>query len=69
MNDLKEYRCIACDSLLYKYAIKIGKQDCIVIEIKCPKCNSIKLLEIDLIYLLNLYSKLKKHEKNKKQLH
>jgi phage FluMu protein Com len=69
MNNLKEYRCITCDSLLYKYSIQLGNKNCIVIEIKCPKCNSIKTLEIDLHYLLNLYSKLKKHEKNKKHIH
>ncbi len=62
MNNLKEYRCITCSVLLYKYSIQIGEKDVIVIEVKCPKCNSLKLLEIDLNYLLKLYSKLKKHE-------
>jgi len=69
MNNLKEYRCITCDGLLYKYSIQLGQKNCIAIEIKCPKCNSVKMLEIDLHYLLNLYSKLKKHEKNKKHIH
>ncbi len=69
MSNLKEYRCITCECLLYKYEIQLGEKENIVIEIKCPKCNSLKLLEIDLKYLLNLYSKLKKHEKNKKQLY
>lgn len=64
MNNLKEYRCFTCSSLLYKYSIQIGEKDCIVIEIKCPKCNSVKLLEIDLNYLLNMYSKLKKYDKS-----
>ena len=62
MNNLKEYRCITCSVLLYKYSIQIGEKDVITIEVKCPKCNSMKLLEIDLNYLLKLYSKLKKHE-------
>ena len=69
MSNLKEYRCITCETLLYKYSIQIGEKDNIVIEIKCPRCNSVKLLEIDLNYLLNLYTKLKKHEKDKKQLY
>ncbi len=62
MDNLKEYRCVTCNNLLYKYSIQIGARDAILIEIKCNKCNTIKTLEIDLNYLLKMYQKLKKNE-------
>ena len=54
-EELKDHRCIACNSLLFKYSILSNDKDAIVIEVKCSRCNSIKRLEIDLQYLLKMY--------------
>ncbi len=59
-QNLKEFRCNHCHSLLFKYKIHPHS---IELESKCYSCNVFSILNIELEPLFELWQQLKKNNK------